>query len=106
LTRLPSVPEQQVMVLLEVLVVKSVELPPVVPSLTGRPWALDVSLGKTVPDGGGGGGGGGVLELPPPQEMMNAREIHAKAAFNMFVITNPLSAGKSLAENKATIKKF
>ena len=87
LTRLPSVPEQQVMVLLLVLVVKSVELPPVVPSLMGRPWAFDVSLGKTVVGGGGGGGGG--LELPPPQEMMNARKIHAKAAFNMFVINKP-----------------
>src|SRR5258708_19246599 len=40
----PNVPEQQVTVL--PLVVLSVELPPVVPSLTGIAWALELSLGN------------------------------------------------------------
>src|SRR5947209_19158225 len=85
----PNVPEQQVMVLLVLFTVESVELPPVVPSLIGRPWALEVSLGNVVPGGGGGGGGvtGGVFDPPPPQEMMDARKIAANTDLNMVFVT-------------------
>src|SRR5947209_11865855 len=85
LTSAPKVPEQQVMVLLAGLVVESVELPPVVPILTGSTCDLDVSFGNTVGGGGGGGGGGVcVVDPPPPQEIMNVRKIPAKTALNMF----------------------
>jgi hypothetical protein len=88
------------------LVVKSVELPPVVPILTGSVCAKCWSLGNGVPVGVGVGVAVVlVLELPPPQPIRTTRIKQAQRVFSTFIVVSfPFSAPGAECRN-LSVKK-